>query len=305
VNIKQLEAFLQVARHKNFTKAAVHLMMSQPAVSFQIKSLEEDLQINLFERSEKKVALTEAGRLLYPVAMQMVRQYHKIRASLDDLRNLKTGHLQLGACPAAGEILLPRLIGAFREQYPGVKISLQVGGSSQVNRWLKERDVVMGILSIPVQIDGVEGQPWLRDHLAFIAPTWHPWNGAEVKPNDLLRESLVIRETGSGSRQVAEQQFLELNLSLEQFAGILELGSNQSIINAVRAGLGIGLVSSWTVRDDIARNNIGVFTVPGLTFEYNLYLAWNQPGAEGLAVSTFRRFLLNHEITGRLLDDIS
>ena len=305
MNIKQLEAFLQVAQHKNFTKAAVQLMMSQPAVSFQIKSLEEDLQITLFERSEKKVVLTEAGRLLYPVAVQMVRQYHKIRASLDDLRSLKTGHLQLGACPVAGEVLLPRLIGAFREQYPGVKVSLQVGGSAQVNRWLKERDVVMGILSIPVQIDGVEGQPWLRDHLVLITPPWHPWNGGEVTVNDLPREPLVIRETGSGSRQVVEQQLIKQNVSLEQFAGVLELGSNQSVINAVRAGLGIGVVSSWVAREALEAGKIGQFTVPGLTFEYNLYLAWNQPGAEGLAVSTFRGFLLDQDVTGRLLEDIS
>ncbi|WP_066636880.1 selenium metabolism-associated LysR family transcriptional regulator [Desulfolucanica intricata] len=301
MNTKQLEAFLLVAQHKSFTKAANQLMMTQPAVSFQIKSLEEELQITLFERSEKKVLLTEAGRLLYPVAVQMVRQYHKIRASLDDLRDLKTGHLQLGANLLAGEVLLPRLIGAFREHYPGVSVSLRVGGSSLVQHWLKEREVDLGILSISMQTEGIEGRPWLQDHLVLITPPWHSWNGVEISMSDLYREPLIVRESGSGTRQVIEQQLSEHNISLEQFPGILELGSTQSVINAVNAGLGIGMVSAWAAREPLEAGKIGKFTVPGLKFEYNLYLAWNRNNAEGLAVSAFISFLTDKEITTRFL----
>ena len=159
MNIKQLEAFLLIAQLKNFTRAAAQLDMSQPAISFQIKSLEEELSITLFERAEKKVVLTEAGRLLFPVAMQMIRQYNKIRAGIDDLREVKAGHLQLGAIPVAGECLLPVIIGGFREQHPAVTVSLQIGGSAQVARWIKDRDVEIGILGYPVKADGVECRP--------------------------------------------------------------------------------------------------------------------------------------------------
>lgn len=277
--------------------------MSQPAVSFQIKSLEEELKIVLFERSDKKVLLTEAGRLLYPTATQMVRQYNKIKAGIDDLKDVKAGHLMLGATPVAGEWIMPMIIGGFREQYPAVTVSLQVGGSAHVAKWLAEREVEIGILGLPLKLEGVECRPWLKDEMTLITPSWHPLKGAEVPLNVLTGESIVVREAGSGNRQVIEHQLIKYNVSLDQFAGLLELGSDQAVINAVRLGLGIGAVSRRPVVELLARGDLGEVTVPGLNLGFDLYLAWGQPDKESLATRAFRQFVTDEETTGRLLQE--
>ncbi len=299
LNIKQLETFLLIAQLKNFTRAAVQLNMSQPAVSFQIKSLEEDLKISLFDRNDKRVALTEAGRLLYPVAMQMIRQYNKVKAGIDDLREIKAGHLMLGANPVAGEWLLPTIIGGFREQFPGITVSLQISGSSQVVHWLKDREVDMGILGLAVKAETLECRPWLRGRMAVISPPWHPLRGKEVSPPDLTSESIVVREAGSGSRKVLEQQFSNYNICLDQFPNVYELGSDQSVINAVRLGLGIGAVYRRAACEMLEKGALGEIAVTGIDLILDLYLAWNRPDNENIASRTFRSFLTSDAISRR------
>ncbi len=305
MNIKQLEVFLLIAQLKNFTKTASQLNTSQPAVSSQVKALEEELNIKLFERSDKKVVLTEAGRLLYPIAMQMMRQYNKIRAGIDDLREVKAGHLMLGSTPVAGEWLLPLIMGGFREQYPGITVSQQIGGSVQVTQWLKNQEVEIGILGTPVKAEGVECEPWITNQLAIITPPWHPLKGKDVPLTALTSEPIVVQEPGSGARQTVEKQFLEHNVTLDQFSSSLELGSAQAVINAVRQGLGISIVSRWAAGELLANGSLGEVTVPGIKLSYNLYLAWNRPDKESLASKAFRAFVTNEEITQRFISNMA
>lgn len=295
MNIKQLEAFLLVAQLKSFTKAAAQLMMSQPAVSFQIKALEEDLQVSLFERNDKRVVLTEAGRILYPEALQLVRQYYRIKTALSEINELKTGHLIIGANSIAGECLLPSLIGSFRERYPGIKVSLLVGNSSQVAKWLQEREADMGILSVSIQADGIECQPWIRDRMVIITPPHHPRSGSAVLLTDLTGEFFIIREAGSGSRRVVEQLLASRGVNLEQFAGLLEVGSTQALVNAVRVGLGIGAVSWWAAWELVESGKVGMVTLNDAELSYNLFLAWNRPGMEPLSAGAFRTFLMDEK----------
>ncbi len=250
MNLKQLEAFLWVAELQSFTKAARQLYMSQPAVSFQIKALEENLQVLLFERGDKKVTLTEAGRLLYPEAKQMLRHYHAIKAGLDDLRGLKTGHLVVGASTIPGEYLLPILIGGFKQKYPGINVSLKIAGSGLVGRWVREREIDIGIIGAPFDKEGVECLPWLQDQLIFIVPPSHSLiDKKTVRFSDLKNNSLIMREKGSGTRRTIEQKLKEHNIAFENIPEGIELGSTRAVITAVQAGLGVSIVSRYAVRD--------------------------------------------------------
>lgn len=207
MNFKQLEAFLWVAELQSFTKAAKQLYMSQPAVSFQIKALEEDLEADLFQRGDKKVILTEAGRLLYPEAKKMLRHYHKIKSGLDDLKGLKTGHLTVGASTIPGEYILPLLIGDFKEAYPGIQITLKVSGSGQVTRWLREREIDLGITGVPVEGDGMECSPWMQDEMVLIVPRNHPWTKSGIIDiSELKTAVMILREQGSGTRRTLEKK---------------------------------------------------------------------------------------------------
>lgn len=292
MNFKQLEAFIWVAELQSFTKAARQLYMSQPAVSFQIKALEDNLKVILFQRGDKKVTLTEAGRLLYPEAKQMLRHYHKIKAGLDDLRGLKTGHLVVGASTIPGEYLLPLFIGGFKEKYPGILITLKVAGSGRVERWVREREIDLGIIGVPVSGDGIDSSSWLQDELVLIVPSSHPWAGLKVvSVSDLQNESLIMREKESGTRQTIEQILREHGITFEKTSYRLELGSTRAVITAVEANLGVSFVSRCAVRGTLELGRVKEVKVSGLDLNRQLYQVKHSHRAGGFATEAFASYI--------------
>jgi DNA-binding transcriptional LysR family regulator len=296
MNFKQLEAFIWVAELQSFTKASRQLFMSQPAVSFQIKALEENLQVTLFQRGDKKVILTEAGRLLYPEAKQLLRHYNRIKAGLDDLKGLKTGHLVVGASTIPGEYLLPILIGGFKEKYPGIKITLKVAGSGQVGRWVREREIDFGITGAPIDWEGTECVSWLKDHLILIVHPTHQWaEMQEVNLEDLKNETMVLRERGSGTRRTLEQKLAEQNISLEKLPYSMELGSTRAVITAVEAKLGISIVSKYAVSEALSLGRVKEVKLNGLDLSRYLYQIKHSQGMGGYALEAFMSFINDKE----------
>lgn len=296
MNFKQLEAFIWVAELQSFTKASRQLYMSQPAVSFQIKALEENLQVSLFQRGDKKVILTEAGRLLYPEAKQLLRHYNRIKAGLDDLKGLKTGHLVVGASTIPGEYLLPILIGGFKEKYPGIKITLKVSGSGQVGRWVREREIDFGITGAPVDWEGTECMSWLKDQLVLIVPPSHPWAEMnEVSLEDLKKETIILRERGSGTRRTLEQKLSEHNISIEKLPCSMELGSTRAVITAVEAKLGVSIVSKYAVCEAISLGLVKEVTLNGIDLSRYLYQIKHSQGMGGYALEAFMSFINDKE----------
>jgi len=302
LNFKQLEAFLWVAELQSFTKAARQLYMSQPAVSFQIKALEEDLQVALFQRGDKKVNLTEAGRLLYPEAKLMLRHYHKIKAALDDLKGLKTGHLVVGASTIPGEYLIPLLIGGFKEKYPGIQVTLKVSGSGQVGRWVRERETDLGITGTTVNGEGLECIPWIEDTMVLIVPPSHPWATRDlVNASDLKGEVMIVREIGSGTRKTIEQKLSERNIPFEQIPQGMELGSTRAVITAVEANLGLSIVSRCAVKEALELGRVCEVRLADLDLTRYLYLVKHHQGAGGFAIDAFTTFINDMETCRRFL----
>lgn len=296
MNFKQLEAFIWVAELQSFTKASRQLFMSQPAVSFQIKALEEDLQVSLFQRGDKKVMLTEAGRLLYPEAKQMIRNYNRIKAGLEDLKGLKTGHLVIGASTIPGEYILPILIGGFKEKYPGIIITLKVAGSGQVGRWVREREIDFGITGAPVDWEGTECASWLKDQLVLIVPPAHPWAVLdEVNLDNLKNEKMILRERGSGTRRTLEQKLAEHNISLEKLPHSMELGSTRAVITAVEANLGASIVSKYAVSEAISLGKVKEVKLVGIDLSRYLYQIRHSQGMGGFALEAFISFINDEE----------
>lgn len=302
MNFKQLEAFIWVAELQSFTKASRQLFMSQPAVSFQIKALEEDLQAALFQRGDKKVILTEAGRLLYPEAKQLLRHHNRIKAGLEDLKGLKTGHLVVGASTIPGEYLLPILIGGFKEKYPGIKITLKVAGSGQVGRWVREREIDFGITGAPIDWEGTECVPWLRDRLVLIVHPSHPWvEKNEVNLEDLKNEVIILRERGSGTRRTLEQKLAEHSISLEKLPHGMELGSTRAVITAVEAKLGISIVSKYAVSEALSLGRVVEVALNGIDLSRYLYQIRHSQGMGGYALEAFLSYINDNENTRSFL----
>ncbi len=302
MNFKQLEAFLWVAELQSFTKAARQLYMSQPAVSFQIKALEENLQAVLFQRGDKKIFLTDAGRLLYSEAKQMLTHYYKVRAGLDDLKGLKTGHLVIGASTIPGEYLLPRLIGGFYEKYPGIKIVLKIAGTGLVGRWIREKEIDLGFIGAPLEGDGINCVPWIQDHMVLIVPPLHAWaNKDAVSVSDLKKTALVLREPSSGTRQTLEKKLEGKNISLKKMNRIMELGSTRAVITAVESGLGASVVSRFAVRESLELGRVCEVRINDFILSRYIYQV-NQPhGIGGYANEAFIDFISDIENCKRCL----
>jgi len=296
MNFKQLESFLWVAELQSFTRAARQLYLSQPAVSFQIKALEDDLEVMLFKRGDKKMILTDAGQLLYRETKQMFRHYQKIKAGLDDLKGLKTGHLIVGAGTIPGEYILPLLIGDFKKKYPGIQITLKVSGSGQVERWVREREIDLGITGVLVEGQEIECRPWLQDQLVLIVPPLHPWADlGTIKVTDLKNETMIFREQGSGTRRTIEQKLAEHNISMEQIPQGIELGSSRAVITAVEAGLGVSIVSRYAVRESLELGRVKVVRVDGLDLSRNFYQVRHSQSMAGYAIDAFIDFINDRE----------
>lgn len=292
MNLKQLEAFVRVAELQSFTRAAQQLYMSQPAISFQIKSLEESLGTTLFHRSEKKVELTEAGRLLYPEARQILQHYYRVREALEELKGLKRGHLYLGASTIPGEYLLPLFIGQFHSLYPGVEVSLRIAGSREVVRWVKEKEVDLGVTGAIIEEQEVEYTPWQDDHLVLIVGPEHHFRGRkEVDLDELLAEPLILREPGSGTRRTLEAKLAAAGRSLEKARVVMELGSTRAVITAVQAGLGVSLVSALAAAEPIALGNVYQVGVKGINLSRQLYLVRSSTWPRSFAANVFYEFL--------------
>ena len=287
MNFKQIESFLWVADLKSFTKAARHLYMSQPAVSFQIKALEEDLSVVLFKRGEKKMVLTDAGQLLYKEAKQILQHYQKMKVDLDDLKGLKTGQLTVGANSIPGEYVLPHLIGNFFKSYPGVKINLRIADSRQVAQMITSREIDVGFTGMPAEGNDVVCFPWLKDELQLIVPISHKWAGLDcVEAADLINENFIFRERGSGTRQTVEE-LLSAKVPVDQIPKWLELGSSRAVITAVETGLGVSIVSRYAAKEAVEAGRVKVTGIADLELCRSIYQLQHKQSAGSFVMKTF------------------
>ena len=263
------------------------MYMSQPAVSFQIKALEEDLSVVLFKRGEKKMVLTDAGQLLYKEAKQILQHYQKMRVGLDDLKGLKTGQLTVGASSIPGEYVLPHLIGDFFKAYPGVKINLRIGDNRQIAQLVTSREIDVGFTGAPAEGNEINCFPWLKDELQLIVPLSHRWAGQEyVEAADLVNENFIFRERGSGTRQAIEE-ILSAKIPVEQIPKWLELGSSRAVVTAVETGLGVSIVSRYVAKEAVEIGRVKMVPVADLELCRNFYQLQHKQSDAGFVMKTF------------------
>ena len=245
LNLHLLRLFAAVAQCGNFSQAASMLYISQPAVSKGVRELERQLNTTLIDRSNYKIELTEAGRVLHYYAQQIFALEHAAETDLEQLTLLERGQLAVGGSHTTGTYLLPRILGSFHERYPGIQLSLDIGNTQQVVEWLLKSAVDIGFVEGPVDNSNLVIQPWRVDNLVIIAPLHHRLAGQpSISFSQLLAEPFITRELGSGTRAVSEQALRERGVQIQV---AMELGSNQAIKEAVSAGLGLSIVSDATI----------------------------------------------------------
>lgn len=289
-SIKQIRSFVTVSDYKSFTHAAEAMFMTQPAVSSQIKSLEETLGLPLIERNDKRVQLTEAGRIFYREAKEILAVYDRVVESMDEFKGLKKGRLALGASTIPGEFLMPRFIGEFRKLYPGITISLTIADTGKVVDLLYERKIDLGVVGAKTETSHVKFIPFLQDQLILIAGVDYAIREV-ISSEDLLNLEMIFREAGSGTRTVVKDCLAAKGIKESDLNVVMELGSTQSVITGVAGNLGVGFVSKWAAEAALKAGVVKQVHINDLDLWRDIFVAVPKNAAATRAREVFFRHL--------------
>lgn len=266
-----LRIFTTVAEHMSFSRAAEALYISQPAVSTAVRELENQLGLPLFERGAGKLSLTEAGSLLAERGRAVLAIERAAEEDLQALGSLQRGVLRIGASTTIATYLLPPIIAAYLHQYPGVDLRLTIQNTLSIVGLLLDYQVDVALVEGPVADKRIASEPWRVDELVVIAAPSHPLvrsTRRDAVPIALLaKEVFLVREPGSGTRQVAEQALRQHGIVLER---TVELGSTEAIKQAVASGFGLAFVSKATIPDQLALGKLTTLRVQELVIQRTL-----------------------------------
>jgi DNA-binding transcriptional LysR family regulator len=292
----RLVVFRAVADHLSFRKAAEDLYLTQPAVSLQIKALEEELGVQLFDRTGGHIVLTSAGKLLLTYSQQAKALLSRAEQEIAALCGEHSGGLALGASTTIAQYVLPRLLSDFCKLHPRIHPTLVSGNTEHIVEAIEQQKIELGFIEGPARSRDVKTEPFLEDELVLIASAEHVWGEHDsCSVADLTTVPLLMRERGSGTRQVIEMALLRQGVKRSSLNIVMELDSTEAIKSAVEAGFGVGFVSRWAIEKDMRLgSSFRIFPIAGLRIKRDFLIAYTAGvKLQGLA-SEFHRYLLSN-----------
>lgn len=249
---RRLQVFHTVARLLSFTKAAESLHMTQPAVTFQVRQLEEYFNTRLFDRTHNRISLTEAGQRVYQYADRIFSLYAEMENSVRDLTGEVSGVLLLGASTTIAEYMLPALLGDFKAKYPEVSIRLQVANTDGIVSMVENNVIDLGVVEAPVSNKNLVVETCRMDQMVLIVPPGHDLADQKSVPiTELTRYPYICREEGSGTREVMLESMTTAGANPADLNIVMELGSPEAVKGAVEAGMGISILSRATIDKEL------------------------------------------------------
>ncbi len=268
LNLHLVRIFLTVVEQGSFTRAAAVLNISQSAASRDVQELERQLGLSLVERRSRGVVATDAGEQLCVHARRIFALERLAEEALGQLRGLQKGKLAIGASSTIGIYMLPPLLGTYRRRYPGIELFLDIGNTQQIVERLLEHRLDIAYVEGPVEQSGLERTPWHEDDLVVIGAPDHPLaRRLHLQCCDLREVPFVLREAGSGTREVMEQALAAHGISVKV---VMELGSTEAVKQAVAAGLGLSIVSRSAIQLELALRRLSVLAVSDLAIRRGL-----------------------------------
>jgi len=290
----RLKVFRTLAENLSFRRAGEQLNLTQPAVTLQIKSLEEELSVRLLDRTGNRVSLTPAGKVLLKHANAIAERVAEAQEELAALSGDHSGELRVGASTSIAQYVLPQLLGQFQRQFPRVRISVVSGNTEVVVGHLVSQRIEIGLIEGPALRRDVHTEPFLEDELILLMPANHPWASLPViSATQIKGQPLVIRELGSGTRRVLERALEKAGIRKHELNVVMELDSTEAILSSVEAGLGVGFVTRWAVIPRLPLGKIRTAPVKGLRIPRNFLLLYPS-GPKPLGIpGAFRQFALD------------
>jgi DNA-binding transcriptional LysR family regulator len=295
MDTRQLAAFCAVVERKSFSQAAERLGVTQPAVSLQIRSLEQRLGRQLLDRSGRRVEPTEAGLRLYASAQRLLQLEEQLLEELEsDDEGAVGGTLELGASTGPGGSVVPVLLCEFQERHPDVRVRLSVSDTQTVVAQVADRELELGIVGAGRRHRGVTFEPFFRDEVVLACPPGHAFAAKTITLEQLRSEPLIVMQEGAGVRQVLEDELRKAGSRLRELDVRLELGLQESVRSAVLAGHGVTFISRLAVESDLAAGALATARVRDLDPVREIFLARASGRSETRAARAFVAFAREH-----------
>lgn len=269
ITLRQLEVFTEVLKSGSTTQASQLLALSQSAVSASLTDLEGQLGVQLFDRVGKRLVTNEHGRLLYPKALALLEQALEV----EQLFKKEMGAVRLAASTTIGNYMLPQLLAEYRHDHPAIPLELNISNTEDVIKAVMEFRADVGLIEGVCHSPELITEPWLKDELVIFAAPDNPLAGRDLNLKELRDAPWVLRERGSGTRDVLDQL---LFAHLPGFHIFMELGNSEAIKHAVRFGMGISCLSRRVIDEQLANGSLVELKVDDLQLQRTLYLIYHR-----------------------------
>ncbi|MBS4174635.1 LysR family transcriptional regulator [Bacillus sp. FJAT-49736] len=257
-----LQVFVTVVEKGNFSRAAEELHMTQPAVSQYIQTLERTIGARLLERTNKYVRLNKAGNAVYHHAKEILGLYTRMQRIVDDLTNKASGVLTIGSSYTFGEYVLPHIMAQLQRSYPDIDPTIVIANTKEIAELVANHQLDVGIVEGHLKEKNLIVEQLAKDSMFIVTSVHHPLGKKEeVSFQDIAKETWIVRESGSGTREAQEAMFQKFNISPSK---LMEFGSTQLIKESVEAGLGISLLSNWTIQKELQLKSLKILEIKGL-----------------------------------------
>ncbi|MDP4125710.1 MAG: LysR family transcriptional regulator [Bacillota bacterium] len=289
-----LKIFVTVAEQKNFSRAAEELYLSQPSVSLQIRNLENELGTKLIDRSPKHLELTQSGEILYGYAKHILQLQAKAKQEIDMLSNEVTGSLKVGASYTIGEYILPFVLAEFAAQYPNVDIEASIDNTEKITQKVRSNHLDLGLVEGEVHYPDLDIHHFMDDEIILVVPNHHALAGLPIVKEAQLQDQVwILREIGSGTRAFSDKLIKDWDIQAKK---TYIFGSSQAVKQAVIAGLGIALVSSWIVRKELIAKELTTIRIKGNRLMRPFYLIKTSNHEMSKAMEVFKERLYAHDL---------
>jgi DNA-binding transcriptional LysR family regulator len=290
MDTRQLQAFCAVVEKKSFSQAAEQLGVTQPAVSLQVRSLEQRLGQSLLDRSGRRVEPTEAGRRLYKSAQRMLALEEHLLEEVSADEGHLAGTLAIGASTGPGAHLVPLLLCEFQREHPDLHIALSIWDTQTVIERVADRQLELGVVGALRRHRSLEFEPLVRDEIVLAVPPSHQAAGGRITVDELKDETLIVMQEGAGVRQVVEEELRRAGLRLRGVEPKLELGLQESVKSAVAAGYGVAFISRTAIEGELAAGRLAAAQVEGVEPARQIYLVRARGRSATRAAEAFLAF---------------
>lgn len=296
MDFRQLESFVAIVKFKSFSKAADSLYLTQPTISSHIINLEKELNALLINRSTKKISLTKAGEIFYNHAINIINLKETAKFKLGEFKGKIIGNIEIASSTIPEQYIIPELISEFNKIYPHVTFSLFHHDSSQVVKGIINGDIDFGIVGAKISHKQLKYVELINDELVVVTPYNETYNKGDTYINleELLKQNFILREEGSGTRNIIEQVFKNNNFDIKELQTIACIENTESIKQCIRQGLGISILSKRSIENEVNYNLLSYVRVRNINLDRKFYFVYHSQRSPSPLEIEFQKFVCNY-----------